>query len=1210
MCTKLMLLVILFVLVLGTAGTAFPATVLQYSFDGTSGGDIPGGLVDDTGTYTATIITGSDADSTIRYADPNPSYNPAGTSADFYNDNWGNNAGDAFLVPDAGGIDFSSFDALTVEFFIYPSSSGSGNVRRIFSEYIYAYMYLDSSNTLHAVRKWGGGNWDENWTHLMMTNFPHDSWSHVAMSWDANGAGDKLKLYVNGELAVSDAGTSTATMDSTAGFAIGGYQREDGSTAQFFVGKIDEFRLCDAALGPSEFLGAAPSILFEAASSDAPESLGEAVLAVTLNNPREGQTYTVDYAVAGGTATNGEDYTLEPDTLVFGPGQTTKTIIIDIIDDDLNEEDETIVVELLNPTGADVQLGAITHHTCTIVDSRPDVEFAAAASSGMEDAGTADIAVKLSHAWTETVTVQYAVTGGTATGGVDYTLEAGTLTFNPGVTTQTIRIDIVNDTITEGAETIELTLSNPTNAKLGTNTHHSFAIIDFRFTRRDPGEFLTDPHRPVIVDGSLYPAVNIRVNNDGVIYGYIARLDGRTYGPIDGAFPEQAVLALTPLDVTAGRLEKLIPDGSPPGPGRYEFRLIRQGSGYPDYQRVLPFTVIESSQANKGVRIGADGSCYRDGRLWLPMIIYVNSRVGSYVDPALRDRFLNYFEGTPFGMMDYANPRAGLSYTVDYVNRCAQRGIPMSMHAAPSVIDTGFAMQLANALRDNPALVFYYINDELGDDWYDALRAMQTTLLKYDPFHPTHCQHYNLEHSIDQADCYDIYVHQFYTGGDRQIRQIFGHIAEMADTVPEPIPYWGNMLLHDSKLRTICYGCLANGAKGLMFYAFHRMWEKYDLATFNQKWDNIVNMGEELQSRGHILLQPLAAAQATINVDEVAIRTVNGNFGKWILIANAYWRTRDATIYLNQDATSARGADGTNYPVTNNRFNLSVTPEDVWLIRLFNDNEQSPASIQLSAKTNLDVVFEAADILAGGSPWQWTGSGTTAEQVVSYPKPDIIRVDTGPSQRACWANDNSNSFGAVDDFTGFTAEIRMKVSKNTVSTRGVDFELYVGSGSLPGKRYLMTVTTAGLYWYEGGTFKPIATGLDNWSQMHTYRMAIRNDGLAQIYRDAELLGVRIADFSLDALVAADGPYLQFGDGTASGEVDFDVEFVAFDLSGPYDRQPCIVGFDDLGKFSQQWLEVGPNLEADLDHNDAVNLTDYSILAENWLNYCPFDWPWN
>jgi len=77
------------------------------------------------------------------------------------------------------------------------------------------------------------------------------------------------------------------------------------------------------------------------------------------------------------------------------------------------------------------------------------------------------------------VTVQYAVTGGTATGGgVDYTLNSGTLTFNPGVTSQNIPMTVVDDSLVESNETVIVTLSSPTNATLGANTTYTYTIND------------------------------------------------------------------------------------------------------------------------------------------------------------------------------------------------------------------------------------------------------------------------------------------------------------------------------------------------------------------------------------------------------------------------------------------------------------------------------------------------------------------------------------------------------------------------------------------------------------------------------------------------------------------------------------------------------------------------------------------------------------
>ena len=107
-------------------------------------------------------------------------------------------------------------------------------------------------------------------------------------------------------------------------------------------------------------------------------------------------------------------------------------ISIVVVNDLLNEANETIVVTLSSPINA--TLGANTAHTYTINDNdaTPTVAFDAASSNGAESATTANLAVSLSAQSGQTVTVAYTVTGGTATSGVDYTLAAGTLTFNPG----------------------------------------------------------------------------------------------------------------------------------------------------------------------------------------------------------------------------------------------------------------------------------------------------------------------------------------------------------------------------------------------------------------------------------------------------------------------------------------------------------------------------------------------------------------------------------------------------------------------------------------------------------------------------------------------------------------------------------------------------------------------------------------------------------
>ena len=74
--------------------------------------------------------------------------------------------------------------------------------------------------------------------------------------------------------------------------------------------------------------------------------------------------------------------------------------------------------------------------------------------------------VELSPPSTETVTVDWATSGGTATSGTDFTAGTGTLTFTAGVTEQTFTVATIEDVTDQKNETFTVTLSNATNATI------------------------------------------------------------------------------------------------------------------------------------------------------------------------------------------------------------------------------------------------------------------------------------------------------------------------------------------------------------------------------------------------------------------------------------------------------------------------------------------------------------------------------------------------------------------------------------------------------------------------------------------------------------------------------------------------------------------------------------------------------------------------
>jgi hypothetical protein len=130
----------------------------------------------------------------------------------------------------------------------------------------------------------------------------------------------------------------------------------------------------------------------------------------------------------------------------------------------------------LPPTGVDphtIFWGYIS------LPSQPTVQFTSTSSSGSEGTTSVNLEVSTSGTFTRDVTVNYAVTGGTATGsGTDYTLSSGTATITAGSTTTNIPVTVVNDSSVESSETIIVTLSSPVFASLGSNTSHTYTIID------------------------------------------------------------------------------------------------------------------------------------------------------------------------------------------------------------------------------------------------------------------------------------------------------------------------------------------------------------------------------------------------------------------------------------------------------------------------------------------------------------------------------------------------------------------------------------------------------------------------------------------------------------------------------------------------------------------------------------------------------------
>ena len=159
----------------------------------------------------------------------------------------------------------------------------------------------------------------------------------------------------------------------------------------------------------------------------------------------------------------GRDYTLTTGTLTFPAGTTQGTIVVPLIDDDLDEEAETFQVELFDPVNAVLgsAVGGRLTQTGTILDDdypQVGVSFGTTTHRLIEG-GRVTIQLRLSRDPERLVEVGIRAAGGRGVQSTDFTVPT-TVVFEPGETTQRIEFVSTADRFDEDDEVVVLSFTS------------------------------------------------------------------------------------------------------------------------------------------------------------------------------------------------------------------------------------------------------------------------------------------------------------------------------------------------------------------------------------------------------------------------------------------------------------------------------------------------------------------------------------------------------------------------------------------------------------------------------------------------------------------------------------------------------------------------------------------------------------------------------
>ena len=163
------------------------------------------------------------------------------------------------------------------------------------------------------------------------------------------------------------------------------------------------------------------------------------------------QALTLQYATVDGTATAGTDYTATSGQLVFAADETERQVSVPVTDD-AEAEDLAVEVQLVGAAGPSASATGtiIENDVVTVSVTAPDVR---------ETDGQATFTGSLSSASSYRMVVEYETSDGTATAGADYLEASGELVFAPGETEKSVAVQVLDDDLVEGAETLLLTMT-------------------------------------------------------------------------------------------------------------------------------------------------------------------------------------------------------------------------------------------------------------------------------------------------------------------------------------------------------------------------------------------------------------------------------------------------------------------------------------------------------------------------------------------------------------------------------------------------------------------------------------------------------------------------------------------------------------------------------------------------------------------------------
>jgi hypothetical protein len=183
----------------------------------------------------------------------------------------------------------------------------------------------------------------------------------------------------------------------------------------------------------------------------------QATFVVALSGPAS-QSVSCSFATSNGTATAGSDYIATSGAVTFAPGEVEKPVVVLVNGDTVDEQQETLFLDISNVQNATVSSNRGTGFI--VDDDGPTISISdASVTEGNAGSKAATFTLTLSGPSVEAIAVRVVTTAGTATASSDYNSINLVVIFQPGTVTRTFDVGVIGDTNLESNETFSVNLT-------------------------------------------------------------------------------------------------------------------------------------------------------------------------------------------------------------------------------------------------------------------------------------------------------------------------------------------------------------------------------------------------------------------------------------------------------------------------------------------------------------------------------------------------------------------------------------------------------------------------------------------------------------------------------------------------------------------------------------------------------------------------------